>query len=132
MPRRTGVPVPGSRAVGHEGVVGLLELETADELAGQEVGITGLEHGYLAKHLTRDDLDVLVVDVDTLAAVDVLDLRDDVEQHVARALEVQQVVRVDRTLGELLSERTVTPSATPGRRRARRETGRLSRDPLRR
>ncbi len=47
---------------------------------------------------------MLVVDVDALAAIHVLYLVDDVAQDVARAAEMQQVVRVHRTFGELLAD----------------------------
>ena len=61
-------------ALGDELVGNVLELEAVDLAARQEVGVAGVEHGHLAQHLARDDLDVLVVDVNALGHVHVLNL----------------------------------------------------------
>ena len=50
------------------------QLLAVDELAGQVVGVALLVHAHLLEHLTHDQLDVLVVDVDALGLVDLLDL----------------------------------------------------------
>ncbi len=53
------------------------------------------------EHLPDDDLDVFVVDRNTLAPVDTLNLIDQVPLHVSRATRLQKVVRVDRAAGQL-------------------------------
>jgi len=69
----------GGLAAGRDGArVDLLELEAVEELHRQELGVTGLLDADLAEHLADDDLDVLVVDGDALAAVDPLHLGDHV------------------------------------------------------
>ena len=80
-----------------------LELVAVHLTTGQKLGIAGFHNNDLAQHLTRDDLDVLVVDVYTLGHVHVLDLGNDVAQRGVRVGQTQQVVRVHRTLGELLA-----------------------------
>ena len=47
---------------------------------------------------------MLVVDRHTLRAVDLLDLADQVQLHLARAHDPQHVVRVDRTGDQLLAD----------------------------
>ena len=89
MPSRTGWPLAGSPPAASARVVRRREVEAVDELARQEVGVARLGDRDLAQHLASDDLDVLVVDVDALAAVDVLDLLDDVAKRLVRALEVR-------------------------------------------
>ena len=92
------------------------EDEPVDELARQELGVARVEHGDLAHHLTRDDLDVLVVDVDALAA-----RRPPGPRRRCRTStsfgprRCEQVVRVDRAFGQLRARRR------PRRRRRRRD-----------
>src|SRR5690554_166115 len=74
---------------------GQLDLITLDE-----AGITNLCDLHLAQHLTQNRLDVLVVDLHTLQAVDVLDLVDDVTGQGADAQQAQDVVRIARTVGD--------------------------------
>ena len=71
---------------------------------GQQVGVTGLDHRDPAQHLPHDDLDVLVVDRHALAAVDRLDLVDQVLLGLADTEDAQHVLRVRRTDGELLAD----------------------------
>ena len=101
IPSRTGSAFAGVAALADDALVLLLEHEAVDECARQEVGVARVEHGDLAHHLARDDLDVLVVDVDALGRVDVLDLGDDVGRDVLLTAKGEQVVRVDGALGEL-------------------------------
>jgi hypothetical protein len=56
-----------------------------------------------AHHLARDHLDVLVVDVDALQAVDLLDLVDQVALQLLLAAHAQDVVRVDRAVHQRLA-----------------------------
>jgi hypothetical protein len=66
----------------------------------------------LAQHLADDHLDVLVVDLHTLEAVDLLDLVDDVLRQIRNTLETQDVVRAQRTLGDDLALLDRSPSNT--------------------
>ena len=69
--------------------------------AGQEAGVADRLDLHLAEHLRDDDLDVLVVDVDALAAVDVLHLADQVVLH-----------RLDRRVMRRMSCGTSGPSTS--------------------
>ena len=51
-----------------------------------------------------DDFDVLIVDVYALGDVHVLNRADDVAQRGVRIGQTQQVVRVDRALGQLADQ----------------------------
>src|SRR5215203_2130523 len=73
------------------------------DLLGEQRGIARVVHYYLAQHLAYDDLDVLVVDVHALRAVDFLHLIDQVafgRGAPAAVAEVvlQDLVRVDGPL----------------------------------
>ena len=65
-------------------VVDLAELVAVDELPRQEVRVALLVDPDLLEHLTHDQLDVLVVDVDALGLVDLLDLLDEVDLDAVR------------------------------------------------
>ena len=86
----------------HTTVLGL-ELRALDQLAGQQLGVAGLDDRHTAQHLPDDDLDVLVVDRHTLRVVDLLDLADQVDLDGTLAEDAQHVVRVGGTHGELLA-----------------------------
>src|SRR5215217_8928623 len=71
------------------------------DLLGQQLRVAGVVHDHLAQHLAYDDLDVLVVDVHALGAVDLLYLIDQVALGRGAAAAVAEVVlqdgvRVDR------------------------------------
>src|SRR5665647_88293 len=86
----------------HTTVLGL-EATALGKLAGQQVGIAGLDDRDATEHLTDDDLDVLVVDRDTLLAVDALDLVHQVHLHLTWAEDPQHLLRVDRALDQLVA-----------------------------
>ena len=86
----------GLAALGQDAVVVLLELEPVDELRRQQVDVARLVDAHLAEHLPDDDLDVLVVDRDALALVDLLDLLDQVALDGVLAPGVEVLLRVDR------------------------------------
>src|SRR3990167_1897546 len=69
-------------------------------IALDEGGVTRLGHFDLAQHLAQDGLDVLVVDLHALQAVNVLNLVDDVLGQGADAQQTQDVVRIARTVGD--------------------------------
>ena len=79
------------------------EAELVDDGAGQEVGVARVVDLHLAQHLREDDLDVLVVDRHALAAVDVLDLAQQVVLQRLLARDAQDVVRDERPVDERLA-----------------------------
>ena len=52
----------------------LVEGFLIDVFAIEERGITGIGHTHLREHLTDDDLDMFVIDINPLKAIDFLDL----------------------------------------------------------
>ena len=87
-------------ALGEDAVVVLLELEPVHELGRQQVDVARLVDADLAEHLPDDDLDVLVVDRDALALVDLLDLLHQVALDGVLAPGVEVLLRVDRAIGD--------------------------------
>src|SRR3546814_7731989 len=80
-------------------VVDLVEFLAVDLLAGQQDGLARIDDLHLLQHLADDHLDVLVVDLHALQAIDVLDLLDQVigrsqarsEEHTS---ELQSLMRI--------------------------------------
>ena len=72
-------------------------------IAPQEAGVSRVGDFHLAKHLAHDDLDVLVVDLDALQAIDFLHFIEQVLLKFLRAADVENFMRNDRTFGELLT-----------------------------
>src|SRR5712691_3343423 len=83
--------------------IGFLVLPLGDDFARQQVGVACGVDADLPHHLPDDHLDVLVVDVDTLRAVHLLDLFDQVGLDRLAAEDVQQLLGADRAFGDLLS-----------------------------
>ena len=79
------------------------------EVSLEEAGVPGVQHGHAAQHLTHDDLDVLGVDVHALGAVDLLDLLDEVALGGGHRTQAQDLLGVDRSLGEGLAGLDVVP-----------------------
>ena len=77
-----------------------LELELVNNGAGQEGSSTGIGYLDLLHHLTDDDLDVLIVDVNTLHTVGSLNLADEVIVNGLDAEDRKDIVRVESTLGD--------------------------------
>src|SRR5437867_355667 len=77
-----------------------LEAELVDLLVHDEFGVAHLFDLHPAHHLAHDRLDVLVVDIDPLQAVDLLDLVDQVLLEVLLPLDAQDVVRITRPVDE--------------------------------
>ena len=69
-------------------------------LPGSRFGVAGLFDPHLAQHLRDDDLDVLVVDFDALAAVDVLNFASQVLLHGFFAGDAKNVVRHQRAIDQ--------------------------------
>src|SRR3546814_1649824 len=89
-------------AVGDHLVVDLLELVAVDLLADQEGRLAAVVDLDLLQHLADDHLDVLVVDLHALQAIDALDL---VDQVVGQGLDAEHVedVRSEEHTSELKS-----------------------------
>ena len=87
-------------ALGQDPVVDVLELEAVDQLERQLLAVARLVDADLAEHLPDDDLDVLVVDRHALAAVDLLDLLDEVALDRVPPAGLEVLLRVDRTVGD--------------------------------
>src|SRR5665213_2299555 len=87
--------------------VRLLPLELGDDLSRQQVGVAGIVDAHLAHHLADDDLDVLVVDVDALAAVHALHLTDQVVLDILTAAHKEQFLRADRALRDAVAGNNV-------------------------
>jgi hypothetical protein len=88
-------------AFGDHLAVDLLQRQAVNQVARQEQRIARADDDHLAQHLADDDLEMLVVDVDTLGAVDLLDLGQDVEAGRFQAHHLQNAVGVLGALIEL-------------------------------
>ena len=99
-PEQDGLGRGRLAALGEDAVVVLLELEAVDQLGRQQVDVARLVDAHLAEHLPDDDLDVLVVDGDALAPVDLLDLLHQVALDGVLAPGVEVLLRVDRAIGD--------------------------------
>ena len=75
-------------------------MHDVDQVSLKEIGVPGLQYGDAAQHLTHDHLDVLGVDVHALRAVDVLHLVHQVTLSGAHGPQAQNLLGVDRPLGE--------------------------------
>ena len=78
--------------------IDVLHLQTACQSTADQVGGAGVGHTHLAAHLTDDDLDMLIVDLNALQTVDLLDLVDQVVLHVLQTLDGQNILRVQHAL----------------------------------
>ncbi len=95
-----GVTGVGYHLAAVDTVVLLEEVELIDDVTLQEAGVTRLQDLHLTHHLAYDDLEVLVVDLHTLHAVNRLRLVDDVVLYGGRTLDSEDVVRRDGTVRE--------------------------------
>jgi hypothetical protein len=78
--------------------LGALHLLGLDEL-----GVARLDDGHPAQHLANDHFDVLVVDLHTLQAVDVLNFVGNVASQRLDALQAQDVMRIRFAFDDLLA-----------------------------
>ena len=104
MPRMTSSPLAGVPPSSLVFLLSRLRLAAILELAGKQAGRALRLDPHLLQHLAGDQLDVLVVDVDALGAVDLLHLGHQVELDVGAAADREQVGRVERALVELLAD----------------------------
>ena len=103
MPSRTGSPSAGLPPCSIDLLVDLLEGRPLDLVAPEEVGVARIGDLHLAQHLADDDLDVLVVDLHALDAVDRLHLVDEVLLEFLRAAGLEQILGSHRPLGDLVA-----------------------------
>ena len=80
-----------------------MEVLLVDIFAVEEGRVAWIGDAHFLEHLTDDDLDVLVVDVDPLQAVDFLDLVDEIFLEFAHAANLEDLLRDDESVGELLA-----------------------------
>ena len=82
----------------HDLIVRLTEVELIHHAAGQQIRIAGVLDAHLPQHPRDDDLDVLIVDFDALAAVHVLNFTCQVLLHGFFAGDAKNIVRHERTI----------------------------------
>src|SRR5260221_7908500 len=80
-----------------------LELELVHLFAPEELGVARLGDANLAEHLAHDDLDVLVVDRHALQTINFLHFADQMFLQFLRPADLQDLMRVNGALGELLA-----------------------------
>src|SRR5690606_25895262 len=76
---------------------------TFNLLTSDEAGIARIDDIYTTQHLTHDYFNVLVVDLHTLQAVDVLHFVDDVAGQTLNPLQAQDIVRIRRAIDDHLA-----------------------------
>ena len=103
MPRMISSQVAGSPPFATTSLVLLVEDQAVDHASGQEAGVAGGLDQDLLGHLADDELHVLVVDLHALLVVDVLDLAHDVAGGLQGSPVLEQLVRVERALVELVA-----------------------------
>ena len=103
MPSSSGRPCAGRPPRRDHALVLLEEPELVHLLVDEELGVADVLDLHPPHHLPRDDLDVLVVDVDALQPVDLLDLVHQVRLQRLLAEHVQDVVRVRRPVHQRLA-----------------------------
>ena len=84
-------------------VVRVLKLEAVNDSARKQLGIAGLLDANLAHHLTDNNLNVLVVQIYALLTVNLLNFLDQVILNRSRIQNAQDVMRIERTLVELIA-----------------------------
>ena len=84
-------------------LVFLFEIELVDLIAPEERGVARIGDLHLAQHLAHDDLDVLVVNLHALQAINFLHFVDQVLLQILRSADLENFVRNNRTFGQLLA-----------------------------
>ena len=74
-----------------------------DLIAPEQRGVARIGDLHLAQHLAHDDLDVLVVNLDALEAINFLHFVHQMLLQILRSADLENFVRHDRTFGELLA-----------------------------
>ena len=84
-------------------MVDVPEFHPVDVLALEEDRLPRIRDLHLLEHLANDHTDVFVVDLHTLESVDLLDLVEQIFLDGSRAPDLQNIVRIDRSLGESIA-----------------------------
>ena len=103
MPSKQGRPGGGTSTLGDDPVVLFAEAELIHLFVQKEPGVADVLDLHPAHHLANDGFDVLVVDVDTLEAVNLLDGIHQVGLRVLLAENRQQIVGIERPVDERLA-----------------------------
>ena len=104
MPSSTRLPMAGVPPAGNSRVVFALQsVKISTRPPGSMVGIAGILHAHLAQHLPDDNLDVLVGNTNALETVNGLHLLEQVILHALDALDLQNIVGVERAFGQLVA-----------------------------
>ena len=85
------------------GFVRLTEVELVHHAAGQKIRVARVLNAHLSQHAGHDDLDVLVVDLDALAAVHVLNFAGEILLHGLFAGNAQDIVRHERPINQRIA-----------------------------
>src|SRR2546423_11528544 len=72
-------------------------------LALEELRVPRLEYAHFLQHLAHDHTDVLVVDLHALQAIHLLHFVEEIFLHRARSANLENVVRIHRTLGQTVA-----------------------------
>src|SRR6185437_5415505 len=83
--------------------IDLVELDLVELLALQQLGLAGLVDLNLLQHLANDHLDVLVVDLHALQAIDLLDLVDEIGGQLFDTADGENVVRSGIALDDVIA-----------------------------
>ena len=91
---------------------GGLELQNVGHGAVQQLGIAGILNTHLTHHLTDDDLNVLIVDVNALLTVHAQNFLNEVVVNSVVAADPQDLVGVQSAVGQLGTFSMTSPSFT--------------------
>ena len=93
----------GAFAFRDQGFVPVFKIKDIDQAAGQEAGVAAVLDPDLFQHLPYDDFNVLIADINALKTVYPLDLTQQVILDCLDALDLKQIVGVDRTFCQLIA-----------------------------
>ena len=80
-----------------------IELGNVNHACVKQLGIAGVDDTNLSRHLTCNDLDMAIVNVNVLTAVYRLDLTDDVVIGCIESEDLGNILRCELTLGDCLT-----------------------------
>src|SRR6266446_3550513 len=78
-----------------------VEFQSINLITPEQLGITRFGNFHLPQHLANDDLDVLIVDLNTLEAVNLLHLIDQMFLQVLWSADIKDFMRYNWTFGQL-------------------------------
>src|SRR5699024_1744251 len=84
-------------------LVGCLQLKDIDQSTRQILAVARLVNANLLEHLTNDDLDMLIVDINTLQTIYTLYLPHHVILNGTDTFNLQDIMRIDGTFGQLIA-----------------------------